>query len=373
MKVGINALLCSTGASYRQTGVSRYIDELLRALAELGDGNEYIAYVDKSVPTGRWPGIAQHPSAVSVPRPAARIAWENLVFPIQTRVDRLDVFHGTVNTLPLLKHGAGVVTVHDLAFLRYPEHITKKRYVYLKRMVAGSARRADVILTPSSSTREDVIQLLNANPSRVKVTPLGVDPRFHPVPRDQCDGTLSRLGLDRPYILAVGTIEPRKNLPRLIQAFIQIAESVPHDLVLAGPVGWLETETDEAVATAGLTGRIRRLGGVADDDLLPLYSAADVVAIPSLYEGFGLPVLEALACGAIVVTSNTSSLPEVAGSAAVFVDPHSVDSIAEGLTRALGDTSLRARLAQEGPIQAGKFTWRQTAKLTRDAYRLAMT
>jgi glycosyltransferase involved in cell wall biosynthesis len=331
------------------------------------------AYVDSKVPSAGWPTVSLRPSRIPVANPAARIAWELAVLPLQTRRDNIDVFHGTVNTLPFGLRAPTVVTVHDLAFMRFPEQVTKKRYHYLKFMVGSSVRRADLVLTPSEATRRDVAELYGIDPDRVLVTPLGVDPGFRPSSPEQLAAIRERFGLARPYILTVGTIEPRKNLARLVQAFARVSGDFPHDLVLVGPAGWLMDEIEDAIAGSGVATRVRRTGFADDAALAALYGGADAVAMPSLYEGFGLPVLEAMASGAPILTSNISALPEVAGEAAELVDPTCVDSIAEGLSALLGSESRRDGLRRFGLQRAAQFTWDRTAALTVAAYQRVAT
>jgi glycosyltransferase involved in cell wall biosynthesis len=373
MRVGINALLCGHGQNYRRTGVSRYVDKLLGPMGSLASDLELTAYVDSKAAAAGWPNVSLRPSRVPVANPAARIAWEMTALPLQTRQDNIDIFHGTVNTLPYGLRAAKVVTVHDLAFMRFPNQVTKKRYHYLKFMVGSSVRRADLVLTPSEATRRDVAEFCGIDADRVVVTPLGVDPGFQPPSLQQVTAIRERFGLVRPYILTVGTIEPRKNLARLVQAFAQVSGEFPHDLVLVGPEGWLMDEIEGAIATSGIAERVRRIGFADDAALVALYGGADAVAMPSLYEGFGLPLLEAMASGAPVLTSNVSALPEVAGEAAELVDPTSVESIAEGLSALLGSESRRDSLRRFGLERAAQFTWDRTAALTVAGYQRVAT
>jgi glycosyltransferase involved in cell wall biosynthesis len=214
-----------------------------------------------------------------------------------------------------------------------------------------------------------VVELLGIDPARISVTHLGVDARFRPPDPEERAAFLQRQQLVRPYILAVGTLEPRKNLPGLLRAYARLAPEVPHDLVLVGAEGWLTGEIHATLEKLRLGGRVRMTGFVADDDLPHWYGGADLFAFASLYEGFGLPVVEAMACGVPVVTSNVSSLPEVAGDAAVLVDPADVDAIADGLRRVLTDTDLARRLRHSGLKRAARFTWEQTAARTVAVYR----
>jgi glycosyltransferase involved in cell wall biosynthesis len=369
MKIAINALLYSVGQDYRQTGVSRYIDRLLAHLAlELAD-SVVTALITQHVEPG-WPGVDLLRAPISAGNPRARIQWEHLRLPGSVRSGGFDLYHGTVNTLPLLPVKAKrVVTIHDLAFLRFPEQITRKRYLYLKTMIGYSARAADAILVPSQATAEDVQNLLKRPSGQVHVTHLGVDPHFMPAMSEAIAQTRTQFGLDRPYILSVGTIEPRKNLQRLVEGFGRLKDDIEHDLVLVGPRGWLTDEIERAISDAQLGDRIKRPGFVGDAGLVGLYSGADAVVVPALYEGFGLPVLEAMACGAVVVTSNVSSLPEVAGNAAVLVDPLDVENIADGIRRALTDSSLRQQLRSAAIERAAEFTWQRTASRTAAVYR----
>lgn len=369
MRIGLNALLCAGGRNYRRTGVSRYIDELVRHLARDSGRDELIAYVGQSVEPSGWDSVQLRRTRVPVEKPPVRIAWEAAILPFATHRDRLDVYHGTVNTLPAGIRAATAVTVHDLAFLHYPEQITVKRYHYLKRMIRYSVGRADIVLVPSEATRADVADAFRFDSDRIVVTPLGVDSRFKPAPERAVKAVRELYTLQQPYILTVGTIEPRKNLPTLVRAFAALCNEFPHDLVLAGPEGWLMDEIERTIAESGIGARVRRIGFVDDGALVALYSGADAVAIPSLYEGFGLPVLEAMASGAPVLTSNVSSLPEVAGNAALLVDPANLDSITDGLRQLLTSDSLRAQLRAAGLTQAAAFTWERTADLTRAAYQ----
>lgn len=369
MRVGINALLCASGQNYRRTGVSRYIDELVRRLAVEDEGLELLAYVSRDFESDAWDSVRLRRSAVPVDNPAVRIGWEFGALPVAAIRDRLDVFHGTINGLPRGIRAATAVTIHDLAFLRYPEQITRKRYGYLKWMIAAAVKRADIVLTPSNATRVDVIESFDIPPDRVVVTPLGVDARFRPASREAIEIVRSTYQLERPYILTVGTLEPRKNLPMLLRAFAALHEEIPHDLVLAGPDGWLMDEIEQTIATTGIASRVRRIGFTDDQSLVALYSGADLMAIPSLYEGFGLPVIEAMAAGAPVLTSNVSSLPEVAGDAAVLIDPTDLESVVEGIRRVLGSDDVRAQLRARGPLRAAQFTWERTASETLAAYQ----
>ncbi len=229
------------------------------------------------------------------------------------------------------------------------------------------------MLADSESTKRDLIELLHVPAEKISVVPAGVEPRFRPV-RDTVKLSAVRSQYDLPqwFILSVGTLEPRKNLTRLISAYAQLRRQtgLPHSLVIAGKEGWLYQGIYDQVAKEGLTEHVRFPGFIADDDLPALYTLADLLAFPSLYEGFGLPPLEAMACGTPVVASNNSSLPEAVGAAALLVDAEDVDGLADAMARVLGNANLRVRLADLGRAQAARFTWTEAAHRLLDAYRL---
>jgi glycosyltransferase involved in cell wall biosynthesis len=372
LRVGVNALLLNQGAGYRQTGVSRYIDRLLRALPEAMEPDELRVYSGRGVEA---PAADKSDSWRILPipteRPEVRILSEHLALPAFTRRDHLDLFHGTVNVVPPGLPCPSVVTVHDLAFLRFPDQVTKRRYHYLSRTIRGSVKRATRVIAVSEGTKRDIVELLDVAPEKIAVTPLGVDERFRPLEKEALATFRHQAGIEGPFALFVGTLEPRKNLPRLVEAFSMIAEEVPHDLMVIGPEGWLTSEIRETSARLLDRGRLQFRGFVPDGQLPAWYSACDLFAYPSLYEGFGLPALEAMACGAPVLTSCVSALPEVVGDAALPVSPTDVQAIAEGMKRLLLDSELRRDLQRRGIERSKTFTWARTAELTVKLYREA--
>lgn len=369
MRIGINGLLLSSESGYRQSGIDRYLRGLLSALPEaLGDDNLTV-FSEPGVidPEGRFE-LRLAPSFTR--NRALRVAWEQTGLPRAIKQEKLDLFHGAAFALPSRLPVPGVVTIHDLAFWRWPDQVPKRRGVYLARAVVAATKKAARVIAVSEATKADVAELLHVDPERIDVTPLGVDTRFRRAPGEAIVAFRRRHELEHPFILAVGTREPRKNLPALVRAFASIADSVPHDLIHAGGAGWLTDELDVAVAEANLGGRVRFLDYVPHDELPLWYSAADCFVMPSLYEGFGLPLLEAMACGAPCIATNRSSLPEVAGDAALLCEPDD-DAIATALSDVLHDGELRLRLHEAGPPRAAEFTWQRTAELTAASYRKA--
>jgi glycosyltransferase involved in cell wall biosynthesis len=282
-----------------------------------------------------------------------------------------DLVHAT-NHAAVPPKGPGqrlVVTVHDLAFLRLPRLFPRGWAVQYRLALRAAVRRADAILVPSRATAEDLVSRTAVDPARVRVTPLAATLPGSDV---EVDRVLHRLRVPTPYVLFVGTLEPRKNLVRLVRAYRRIAATdLPHALVLAGPMGWHPEPLLRELALEG-PGEIVLTGPLPEADLDALYRGASAFAYPSLAEGFGLPVLEAMARSVPTVVSNTSSLPEVAGDAALLVDPRSVAELAAALQRVLSDTALAERLAAAGRARAERFSWEETARRTLAAYREAL-
>jgi glycosyltransferase involved in cell wall biosynthesis len=305
----------------------------------------------------------------------ARI-WHRLHLPIPIEIvtGRLDAFYSPDFTLPPTRPATRtLLTVHDLSFMRHPDAFVPSLRRYLELAVPRSIHRADVVLADSSHTHSDLLTLFGIPAEKVEVITPGVDARFRPIPRSGDRARLKeRYGVgDEPYVLSLGTVQPRKNYVRLIRAFARANEERPlatqpprsadsrMRLLIAGGRGWLY---EDIFVEADKHDYVRLLGFVDDEDLPALYRGAALFAFPSLYEGFGLPVLEAMACGVPVVCSNTSSLPEVAGDAALLVNPLDVDGLSAAMVRVLEDAALRKTMISRGLAQAARFTWERSAR-----------
>ena len=400
-----------TAGANQRAGIGRYTRELVRALlAEItddeprtADGGERTA--DQGGPTvvhgprstvHRPPSIVRRPDVQllvprrqALPLPAAppgvryrRLPltewqavsiWHRLGIPLPVNLltGRLDVFHEPDFLLPPVRAGRRLVTIHDLSYLIYPELAHPAMYRYLVRAVPRSLDRADHVIAVSESTKRDLIRLLGIPPERITVIAEGVDPVFRPDPEPSDPVVLARLGLPARYLLTVGTIQPRKNYTRLLEACERVWQQSPEtpDLVIAGQRGWLFEEFFRQLEASRFRSRVRVLDLVADADLPALYRGAEIFIYPSCYEGFGLPPLEALACGRPVICSNASSLPEVVGEAARLIDPLDVAALADAIGELSADAAQRAELARRGPGRAAKFTWRNTAQQHLAVYR----
>ncbi len=371
MRVGVDY----TAAINQSAGIGRFVRCLFGALTELDQTNEYVL-LHAAPPPGRPAAL---PAAPNVSRRELRfnerimnIVWHRLKipFPVDLLTGPLDIFHSPDFVLPPVRQATTILTVHDLGFLLYPECADQRLRAYLEQAVPRSVARADYIVADSENTKNDLVCLLDADPDRVSVIPGGVDSRFQPAPQSAVADVRRTYGLEHPYVLAVGVIEPRKNFPRLIEAFARFRRQAdqPYQLVIAGGKGWLSDETYREAERSAFASDIRFTGYVPDAHLPALYSGARVFAYPSLYEGFGLPVLEAMACGTPVVCANTSSLPEFAGDAAYLVPPEDPGAIASALETVCGEDGLRNQLHQRGCERARAYRWERSAERLLELY-----
>lgn len=350
----------------RQTGNETYIVNLAEALAAHPDVAPLV-YIDAAAD---WaPSTAVDVRRLTARTPFLRIPIE---LPLRARWDRADLLH-VQYVAPLASGLPLVTTIHDLSFEDVPGIFPRRTELRLRWFVRRSAGRSSAVVTISEFTKSRLVHHYGLDPARIFVTPLAVAARWHPLAPGERARRLRGLGLSAPFVLAVGNMHPRKNIPRLVRAMAH-ARRVAGDLhlVLVGSRGWRSQEIDTAIDAVDGRSWIHLPGHVDDDALQALYGESHVMAYPSMYEGFGLPVLEALACGAIVVAGNATATPEVAGDAAVLVDPTEDEALIDGLIRAATDETLRTRLAAAGPRHAAWFTWDRCAEGTVAAYRMAL-
>ncbi len=299
--------------------------------------------------------------------------WEHFWLPRVLRQNRVEVLHGPATLVPLCGRSsyATVVTIHDLVAFLFPETIPRKYAMYMRWLLARVVRRAQRIISVSENTKRDLVDILGVDPAKVSVVYEAAHPGFRPIAdRALLAATARRYGLSGPFIYHVGNIEPRKNLVRLIKAYLILRETTGHrvQLAITGQKGWLTGRLFKSLGGIDVHDDVISTGYVPHEDLPLLMNAAEAFVFPSLYEGFGLPVLEAMSCGTPVVTSDISSLPEIVGRSAVLVDPYREEAIAEGIRRVLEDTALRERLKREGIERAGLFSWERAARETLTVY-----
>ena len=376
MRVGFNAQLLSYKPWYRSAGISRYIDRTLAALQSHLDGSNTVAFIGPDTPSDTpalcW--LRQVRAALPTERPIARICWEQTVLPIAARRFDLDLLHAPAYVAPLTAGIRSVVTFHDLSYFLFPESFNRTNRLYLQTFSRLTARRAERLIAVSEATRKDLVQILGVDPSRVQVVPNGVDERFAPI-RDP--ERLARFraerGLPDRFILSLCTLEPRKNLAMLIRAYAEARrQGVTEALVLGGGVGWGDLPLRQLIEELDLKGNVLLPGFIPSEEQALWYNAATLFAYPSRYEGFGLPVAEAMACGTAVVTSNRSALPEVVGNAGVTVDPDEPGDLADVLRRLLHDDAWRTDLGQRGWERARQFSWERAARQTAETYQQAV-
>jgi glycosyltransferase involved in cell wall biosynthesis len=360
----------ATAIPARLTGAGVYAARMLAALAARGEVDLEVFCAPATAPVLAAGGLRlRRVAAAGAGRPA-RISWTQLAAGRAARRAGADLLHGLHYELPLAGGPPAVVTVHDLTLLTYPEwhEAGKVRYFgWAMRRAVAAARR---VLCVSATTARDLGERLGVPAAKVAVTPLGTD--LAPAPEAAVAAVRRRLDLDGPYLLGLGTLEPRKDLPSLVRAFAAVAGELPHRLVIAGLAGWGAGAVAAAVAASGVAERITLAGYVPEADKAALFSGADLFVYPSRYEGFGLPVLEAMACGTPAVTTTGGSLPEVAGDAALLVEPGDTGALAAAVAKLAGDPAERARLAARGRARAATMTWDRCAALTAAAYRRAL-
>lgn len=361
------------GLDRTPTGIGRYAVELLRALAPFSHTCEMVLLTtEREDRHGLWELFEHHalPGCRLLP---ALMTVGNVMLSTAARNYQLDIIHDPNGVAPFFGPSSGVrriVTIHDTFPFVYPATHNRLDNWRYRWQLPYAARRADAVITVSECSRDDLVRIFPLASGSVHVISEGVDPQFKPVPdTPQRQALLARYGVDQPYLLYVGGINARKNIARLLHAYALVREHYPLvKLVIAGKRQWQTNTIDKVFDQLALANHVHFTGYVHDKDLPALYSAAELFVFPSLYEGFGLPPLEAMACGTPVVTSSVSSLPEVVGDAAVTVDPFDVNALAAAIEQTLSDDVLRTMLTQRGMERVTQFTWELAARETIDVY-----
>jgi glycosyltransferase involved in cell wall biosynthesis len=375
MRIGIDA----TALPSRPVGAGNYIIELIRYIERLDGADEFVVFAQ---PHGRGLiGVPARPGFewVMTPErsPAQRLVWEQAALPRLVARARLDLLHSPHYTRPMSLPCASVVTFHDMTFFLFPHLHTLSKRLYFPPAIRLSARKADALIADSESTRQDAIRLLGISPERIYTVPLGVSPAFHPVlDTQQLEAVRQRYSLPEHFILYVGLVEPRKNLPMLLRAYQRLLDQVriqgsgsAAPLVIVGRFGWGIEQVFELVDALAIKEKVHFSGYIPAEDLPIVYNLADVFVYPSLYEGFGLPPLEAMACGTPVITTAVSSMPEHVGEAGLLIPPQDEAALFQALVTILQDPDLRRELSKKGPERAAQFSWNRTAQETLNVYR----
>jgi glycosyltransferase involved in cell wall biosynthesis len=362
LHIGFDAHSIGTGLGGNET----YASNLIEALAEIDTQNRYTLYMTKQEAVDRyahrWPNVSIRKTLPHTP--LIRIP---LTLAAELRRRPVDILH-VQYTAPPLAPCDTVVMIHDLSFEHLPETFKRRSWMQMRLTVRRTARAASHVVTDSEYSRQDILRMYRLPPERVTTTPLAASSRFKPINDRR---VLEKYGIEGDYILAVGSIQPRKNIARLIRAYTlmlsQHRDNAPK-LVIVGKRAWLSEETIKAAAVSSASEKIIFTGYVPESDLAALYTGALCFAYPSFFEGFGIPLLEAMRCGTPTITSDRTCFPEVVGDASLIVDPFDEQSIADGLWRMISDAALREQLRTCGFAQSSLFDWRQTARLTLDVY-----
>ncbi len=363
-----------------RSGVGNYVLHLLRGLERVAPQHQFflVGQAGNFQTLGRdlpEPGSALCTRLSHESHPLGDL-WEHLWLPGALDRSGVDVLHGPATLVPLTSsRHASVVTIHDLVAFLFPDTIPHKYALYMRWLIRRVVHRADHIISVSQNTKDDLVQVLGIAPEKITVVHEAATSRFQPVEDPMALETVRRrYGIDRPFFYHLGNIEPRKNLVRLIKAFLKVRSQRPGQvkLVISGQKGWLTNKIFRTLGPMDYGEDIIFTGYLPTGDLPLLMNASLAFVFPSLYEGFGLPVLEAMCCGTPVITSNISSLPEIVGGAAVLVDPYDERAIAGGMARVLDDADLRARLRRKGIERARGFSWERAAEGTLKVYRRAL-
>jgi glycosyltransferase involved in cell wall biosynthesis len=362
-----------TAIPQAKSGVGFYVLNLLKALSEVDRNDTYYVYTKKEDRL-----LVEHDPAhfniipCSTNNRLLRLGWEQMFLPHYISRDKLDVFHSPHYTIPLRSKAPTVSTFHDMTFFSHPEVHEKSKVLFFRQMIPLAAERADAIIAVSQSTKKDMVRFLDLPESKIHVVYEGIDSEeYRPLAQDErMDNIKRQYKLPEEFVLFVGTLEPRKNIDGAIRAFKQVTEETgkKFGLVVTGGKGWNYHSIFNLVQELDIEDDVRFTGYVPEEDLPYLFNAATVFAYPSFYEGFGIPPLEAMACGTPVVASNVSSVPEVVGDAGLLVDPSKDEEIAGAILRILTDPDLRSELSAKGLERTKLFSWQKAAKETLKIY-----
>ncbi len=369
MHIGLNAHLLSGQAGYRTAGIHHYIDNLLQHLGQAAPSDWRFTAMVGARNAAQFQGMTVRRAYWDSESPLKRILWEQLAQPWQ--LGDFDLYHALAFVAPMWLTKPCVVTVYDLSFIHYPQVLSPVRRLYLRLFTAPTCRRARRVIAISHSTAHDLTKTLGIPAGKIDVAAPGYNPDvFRRLPAEQVEAFRRDKGLPERFWLFIGTLEPRKNLPTLLRAYAALPERLP--LIVAGGKGWQYDDIFGTVEQYGLANVVHFPGFVPAEELPFWYNSAEVFIYPSVFEGFGLPVLEAMACGTPVIVSDASSLPEIAGAIGLRVPPHETAAWSDALYRALTDEDWRLQAAGNGPVEAARYRWQATAQETIASYRRAV-
>lgn len=379
MRIGIDI----TALPPQPTGAGIYTIELVRALLALNTPHKWVIFAQPNgkEQLGLFEDPAVHWVIVSEKPPAQRLLWEQTIFPFLVKKTGLDILHSLHYTRPFFLTCASVVTFHDMTFFLFPELHTRSKRIFFPAAIRMSARLADALIAVSENTRRDAIRLLKVPENKIHSTPNGISDAYQPVSdpnrRYQCQ---KKHNLPDDFLLFVGTIEPRKNLPVLLKAYrllidrVSTSPALPDQqhmipsLVIVGKMGWMVEDVSQLIDQLELKEKVLLTGYIPTEDMPIVYNSAKVFVYPSIYEGFGLPPLEAMACGTPVITTHSSAMSDYVGEAGILVPPDNASALADALLSLLQNESMQKELSEKGRLQAADFTWKRTAELTLKVY-----
>lgn len=362
----------------RMGGTGEYLQNLIINLAKIDGENEYCLFLNyirskHSVVVKDYVGGNFHEKICRIPWQVVRCFFEQIHLPIELLLGRMDIFHGTNFTVPRQLYGRSLVTIHDLMYLSYPEFLEAEWVKSYKRDVKWSLKRADLIVVVSNFVKNDIFKNFNIPRDKVRVIYNGIGGHFRVRKDLPKEHIMKKYDIKYPYILFVGTLEPKKNLVRLVEAFSQLLRSQARrfNLVLAGSRGCLNyrEKIEQKIKDLDLEKEVILTGYIDDEDLPKLYASAELFVFPSIFEGFGIPPLEAMASGLPVIASNAASLPEVVGDAGILIDPFDTKAITQTISSCLSNDNLRKTLIRKGLVRAGLFSWEATARQTLALYK----
>jgi glycosyltransferase involved in cell wall biosynthesis len=370
-RIGINAHLLSAESGYRRAGIHYYMTQILANLPYAAGDAEYTVFTRDSNLVMQREGLQVESSRWPTERRLVRILWEQIAWPAASAKKHFDLNHSMAFVMPVFGRIPTVVTVYDTSFVRYPELFPAFQRTYLRQQTRRSAKHARRLITISEAGKQDLHHYFGTPLDKIDVVLPGVDSQFRPLAEAEIERFRQRNDLMNQFILHVGTLQPRKNIPMLLRALANLRDR-PVDLILVGAKGWFYDEIFSEVERLGLRNRVHFPGYVEDAALPFWYNAAKVLVFPSVYEGFGMPIVEAMACGTPVIAAHTSSIPEAGGNAALYFEPQDTEALTNHIATLLEDEVVSSKMSRDGIIHARGFSWQSAGQKTALVYAKAL-